>query len=502
MTGKIGGRVRWWAAVFAGALLILAVLAASGRPTVFTDTDDYYALGKELVTDIGLGPPPPELSDADIRQAMIDSHMGHTQMASRSAVYGVYLYAVESAGTLWLVALTQALAVSWLVLTTWRAAFPAMRLRRAVVAIGVVAAVSPLPFFAGFAMPDVFAGVVVLAATVLAIFPDRVGRAARWGAWLLLTFALGVHTSHILFMVPLIVVAAMVLIWLRVGRRAIVMRVGGLVAALFVATAANSAYGVLVRIKTGDTLRNQPFLTARLLADGPGHAYLRHACATGTPYALCRFKDKPLSDSEDVLWSDLPKTGVFMLSDYPTRVRLEEQEARFVLGTIAFAPGAQLVASLRNWGKQLILVYVDDPVRDPVFYLTDPYWKQTNLPNLIGRIAECGKRGTACRPWLSSRDSRWWHGGMVMAALGVALVAGVRVRATTSAANRENDRRLAALVALFTAGILLNAAVCGILSGPFARYQSRVIWLVPVAAALLVAEWRRRATGGSATRTA
>jgi hypothetical protein len=32
-------------------------------------------------------------------------------------------------------------------------------------------------------------------------------------------------------------------------------------------------------------------------------------------------------------------------------------------------------------------------------------------------------------------------------------------------------------------GVLLNAAVCGVLSGPHDRYQARTIWLVPLLAA-------------------
>jgi putative flippase GtrA len=33
---------------------------------------------------------------------------------------------------------------------------------------------------------------------------------------------------------------------------------------------------------------------------------------------------------------------------------------------------------------------------------------------------------------------------------------------------------------------VVNAAICGMLSGPFARYQSRLIWLLPVGAGLMM----------------
>jgi hypothetical protein len=37
-------------------------------------------------------------------------------------------------------------------------------------------------------------------------------------------------------------------------------------------------------------------------------------------------------------------------------------------------------------------------------------------------------------------------------------------------------------------GVIVNAAVCGAISGPFARYQARVAWLLP--ALVIVAEMR------------
>jgi hypothetical protein len=61
-----------------------------------------------------------------------------------------------------------------------------------------------------------------------------------------------------------------------------------------------------------------------------------------------------------------------------------------------------------------------------------------------------------------------------------------------------DDRRLLAVLVMFAAGVVLNAAVCGILSGPFPRYQSRIVWLVPAGALLAVARLRQRtAAGGS-----
>ena len=487
MTGR-----RWqpWLIVVAGAALIVAMVAAFGHPAVFTDTDDYYSLGHELAVDAGIIAPP-ELSDADIAQAKYDAHMGHTQMASRSAVYGVFLFAVEALGTMWLMTVVQALAVAWVVATLWRVALPGRRRWEAVALVAAVTLLTPLPFFAGFAMPDIFAAVAAVAAALLLIYPDRLGRGERWGLAALLVFALAVHTSHVLMAVVLLAIGGAILAVLRVERRAIVRRLGLVAGLIVLAVAANSAYGIGIRLSTGEPLKNQPFLTARLLADGPGRDYLRHACAAGEPYTLCRFARKPLSGSEDILWSDLPSTGVFMLSDYPTRVKLEDQEGRFVLGTLAYAPVAQTVASLKNWARQLGMVFVDDPVRDPAFYLTDPYWRQTNLPPMIARVEDCGPRHTLCRSRLTVAASKRWHVRVAIVGAAVALVALLWPRRR----GVSRPRRLTATAMFLLAAVVVNAAVCGILSGPFARYQARIVWLVPLVAMLLLAGAREQNEG-------
>ena len=481
---------RAWLIVVAAAALIVATVAAFGHPTVFTDTDDYYALGHELAVDAGFVAPP-ELDEHDTVQAKIDAHMGRTQMASRSAVYAVFLYAIESAGTMWLVTAAQAVAAAWTVATLWRVALPERSRWGAVAAVAVLVVLTPLAFFTGFAMPDIFAAIGALAAALLLFFPDRIGRGERWGLAVLLVFSLAVHTSHLLMAVVLVAVAGGILLMLGVERRVVVRRLALFAALIVAAGAANSVYGLGIRLTTGERLRNQPFLTARLLADGPGRDYLRHACAAGERFTLCRFAHKPLADSEDILWSDLPGTGVFMLSDFATRMALEDQEGRFVLGTLGYAPVAQLGASLRNWGQQLGMVFVDDPVRDPAYYLTDPYWRQTNLPPMIARVADCGPKHDRCRSRLTVPGSKAWHGTAAVAAVAVALAALLWRRRGSP----PLPPRLVAATAFLLAAVVVNAGVCGVLSGPFARYQARIVWLVPLAAMLLVAGRRRVGEG-------
>jgi hypothetical protein len=44
---------------------------------------------------------------------------------------------------------------------------------------------------------------------------------------------------------------------------------------------------------------------------------------------------------------------------------------------------------------------------------------------------------------------------------------------------------LIAAVIILMGMVVLNAGVCGIISGAFSRYQARIVWLVPAAAGLI-----------------
>ena len=485
--GRAGLAGRWrtlWLTLAGTALLLLAILA-DRMPTVFTDTDDYYSQGVELwqaarVNWFGIAPGPDTRSAADKLQAAIDTELSRTQMSARSTSYSVFLYGLESAGTLWLLAAVQAACAAWPLLLLMRSAVPRAGPRAYLSTMAGLAVGSTLPLFAGFAMPDVFAGITVALVALVLLYWPALSRPERWGVAVLLAFGLIVHTSHELLAIVLMPVGAALLWWLRASWRQAGLRLGIVVGAIIVAIGINSAYGMVVQAQTGEKLRHQPFLMARMLADGPGRDYLRYACAHGEHYALCRFRQLPLDDSEDILWSDLPTTGVFLIANYATRVQLELEEPRFVLGTLAYAPLAQLEASVANWWKQLLLVKVDDPVRNPHYYMTDDYWAKTYLPDMIMSVAHCGRRGDQCPLRLTPAGSAWWHGSIALAALiaaGVALVPLLRRR-------DPETQRLLALATLIVAAVFFNAGITGVLSGPFARYQARLVWLLPALAAI------------------
>jgi putative flippase GtrA len=204
---------------------------------------------------------------------------------------------------------------------------------------------------------------------------------------------------------------------------------------------------------------------------------------------LCQFKALPLDDSQDMLWSDDRRKGIFNVTTYENRLQMEREESRFVLDAVAYDPIGQFVASLRNWGEQLFLIYLDDPLKNPHYYLTNSYWSTTNLPWLINHAADCGRDHWGCAPRLSVDGSEWLYGFLAVASLIIVAWRLCLPDIRGAIARRELDwtddrARLVTLMALLLGAVVINAFVCGALSGPFARYQARISWLLTAAATL------------------
>lgn len=481
--------------VWLGTLFILAVIAVNGRPSVFTDTDDYYDQGRTVVRDIvAHWKPPVILTDpaeiAKAAQVRTAERFSLTSMGARSAYYGVFLYVGANLGSLWLVAAIQGLLALW----------PAWRLSRAMapnakpwtfVPVSLLVAVgTSLPLFAGFAMPDIFAGVAILCGVLLLIYRHTLSRRAQIFNWCLLSLSLSFHGSHTLTALGLAVIGAGMMIWLKADRRETFVRASLIMAAVVTGFAANALYAQSIKAKWGEELGRPPFLIARVLADGPGRTYLRDACRSGTPYIICRFRHQDLDDSDKILWSGTAGIGIFNRLDYEGRVAVGKEEFRFALNTVLHDPLGQIAASLQNWWWQLNLIYVEDPLRNPYVFLNDGYWGDTNLPLLIPDAEKCKADRAACRARLKMNPLRAWHTSLLVLAgvfLGWRLLCGEVAVAFRQKRMRFDDDALKAMAAvgLLLAGYVINAAVCGVLSGPFPRYQARVAWTIPLAAAIV-----------------
>lgn len=464
-----------------GTLLLLLLCLLSGRPQVFSDTKSYYSLGQEL--GLALVPHHRAASDTALRgrpltpgQSARQTRLAYTVAASRSPYWSVLLYLLVQVGTAWLFVVAQAFvaaATIWLAARAWgveRGYLPVMV---------VLAACSSLPVFVLFLMPDLFAGLMILAAATLLFRHTALGRGERGALWLVCAAGACFHTSHMLLLVVLAVGA---LPWARRPRGAPLTQSAAalLLSAAAVAVVGAVAFPLGVRVIRHEQVYAPPFLAARLIADGPGRALLHDTCRTGREWTWCRYTEQPMTDVNRILWDAAPATATFQAADYAQRVRIIREQPRFVLAVVRHDPLAVAGSVIGNVSRLFFRFGTTEVLSDPTATYRDPAF------SVFSRIVP----GTeACRDGVASCASRL-SAGMLDFLIGTTLLLSVAVISVLLL--RHPALRACWLPpALFMLAALMgNALICGALSGNAERYQSRVTWLVPLVAAFLLADRR------------
>lgn len=466
---------------------------AGGRPSVFFDTDGYYLMGENLAQAIKTVPALLH-GDASVLTTPVsdDDQIDVAIMGARSPVYGFFLFTLQKLGGVWLVAGVQSLICAWTLYILWKAAAPGSPAWTYLAVTGGLALGSTLPFFATFLMPDVFAGLAAVGFVLLTVFGGRLNKLETLGATAVLAVAYAVHTSHLLTALAAMLPAALILMWFKAPRAQVVAGYGLTLLAMVLAVLSGKAYEAAFALRTGHPLHRPPFLMARVLADGPGRAYLLKVCkGPDNPYVICRSSLTPLTRSDDILWEESPLLGAFNALKSPDlQLRMEAEEWPFVKGAILNDPLGQLGASLGNWADQLSRISSHDPLRDPRQFLANEYWKTTRLVDLIPNPRHCKPIGPGCKPPFDMSLTKHWHEMVLVLS---ALFASWRLSRPDVVADLRERRApwsrpavpLVAAAVILTGMVVLNAGVCGVISGAFSRYQARIVWLWPAVTGLM-----------------
>lgn len=377
----------------------------------------------------------------------------------RTVPYTLMGMTARITGTMWTVPALQSLIVAYAMyeaLRVFTRLSPALAL---LPVIFVLVLFTGLPWFTSQVMADAFTGVVVLGIAMLAFAPDRLG---KWRGLLiagLVALGAAFHTSHLAIAGGLVVVLAALRV-VGVGRS------GWLVPRLLLPVAALAASCVLVLTIHWATL-GKPFIAqpssvlmlGRLVQDGMAKRYLDEVCPR-MPSAmggLCAHRDKLPRTANDFLWGRTPfwKLGGFY--------GLEPVAKRILSGTLDEYPLRHAETALRLSAEQFAMIETGDGFVDMRWHIRETmatYYPHEYCGFIKARQQMGGGIGGLNRlhvPFL------------IVALAGTVVMLAVWARRRQS---REFGLALVVLVA-----ILGNAFVCGALSNPNHRYQSRIAWL-------------------------
>ena len=474
------GRTAIW---IAGCLLLLAGLFlpawVNRQPIMYPDSVGYFHSGYAAVKQIK------SVADVHLRgrpkpaAPVLSRQQSDGITTARSVYYGLtYVVGYVLAGVWGLAAGQVLLTFACLLLAAQRAV--RLDLIPWFGALGAIVLISGLNVFAVTAMPDLFAGLMLLATAMILAYAPQLPR-WEYAFWLAVVVLSGLyHKGHLAILVLSLAGAALLpFTWRRRGRDLLL-----LAGAVLVALAGHYAVDLTVRQVTGKWPISTPFLLARMVGDGTAEKYLREVCPAH-PFATCDYLGKMPMTENDFLWSRDPEKSVMGAANSQTRRAIADESTAIVWGTLTRYPLEQAAATARNVMMQLSDVGVGE-------YRLLPSDTVAPIPMLRWALDHYQNTAIA-NGWMPLMPISVLMRGIYFAALvGIGSLLYRRTRGLGA------DNQDVGFVLVLLIGILSNAIVSGAISGVFDRYQGRVAWLASLGFACLVGKMiadKRQASG-------
>jgi len=396
----------------------------------------------------------------------------------RSAVYALFLRFGGAATSLWIMVLLQAAMSAFLIVQCARAVVPRARCG-VFVAIGLALGIATaLPWYIGEIEPDCFAALLVLAIYLLAFQQSALGIARTIGVALIGALSAAVHPSHILlagFLLVLLIAwrFASRFVWADGRKPRLLVPFCVCATGFLLVLAANYNFTRQVFINRAGA----PFVFARMLQDGIIMRLLDDTCPK-SGYRLCAYKEDLPPTADGYLWT--PYSPFFALGHF--RGTATESE-RMVRDAIVRYPVFQLRAAFVDSAIQFVRFGTGDQI-EPQEWVLAPVLKHLIPSQMSAYFAARQQEGS-----INFRPISELH--VAVGFLSLAGLLGMLVWMFRTG-NRADPLPLFVLAALIG-----NAIICGVLSGPHDRYQSRLIWLAPFAVALTSSVLQGKRESGS-----
>ncbi|MFN4023772.1 MAG: hypothetical protein ACK4MQ_02975 [Hyphomonas sp.] len=475
-------------------LILLLPAILNGRPFMFADFNQYFSIGKGLIDNlaglIGAGDPPPAISPAETAPAPAgeEAESGYflAIAAGRSPLYSLAAYGLTAFASVWLLPVLQAALTVWLVFRFVRCVGGTRSHGFYLGAFAILSFLSPLGLHVNFLMPDIFGGLLVLAAALL-IFDKSQSLPENLLLAALVSAAAFLHTANLMLAGAAFVIA--VILWRLPPARGLVNARAPLylAAAALLAAGTMTGYRAAITIATGTAPGSPNFLAARVYADGPGRLHLEEACAADPArYAHCVFAGHDYAHHNELIWGGLPGPEKPTFIDSPPELKraLQAEEREFVINAIAARPLMQTTASLGNFGEALFSVGIAEVDEGAVHVIQNFLGADPQALAHIPGMERCLDEPSACREG-NMFKTIWRHLVGIASLMAMAGFAGILAAWYVAHPDRRHalqlpsDRRW--MIGMFLIlMVLANAAICGMLSGVHDRYQARLVWVLPL----------------------
>lgn len=447
-------------AVLLATLFFLWPAVYNGFPLLMADSMTYLADGLPVARALFL-------------------HQFSDYYGMRSLTYSLVIFPFHWNINPWPVAVFQSLLAAWVLWVLVRSFATQHAIGKFLALAAFLSVFSSIAWYTCFMMPDILGPLAYLAIFLLFFARESLTREENAGLFLIAWWGITAHSTHLLLAVALFFLLVLFAAFERLPFRRSIPALGEIAVALASAVLIPMALHTYLDGKPSLDGQRPPYLTARVISDGPGRWYLESHCAT-EHWALCaHVKDLP-ADASDFLWGD---SSIYNSASEDERKQLEAQDVPFVLATIRAYPRQQFLQSASNFRQQLRAFGLYD--------FDSSEWTLTQFNETIPSSRASYLRGREAHdalPLDALTDIQFWT-----IVLSLAVIAGF-----TPLLWRRHSRGLSGLALVVFSMVVLNAFLTGVLSIVDERYQCRVIWLIPLLAGVFVLDWlENRTVAGS-----
>jgi hypothetical protein len=437
-------------AVFAGALLMTGPALYNGYPLLFPDSMSYLEDGRLVARAVFL-------------------HKFSADYGGRSFIYCLGILPLHRNVSPWPIVALNALLTAYTIWLAVRSILPRRTVTRYFALVVPLSFLTGLGWFVSLIMPDVYGPVLYLCIYLLVFAPETLSHVERIAVVLMAWWSVASHVTHLMLAVGLCFVLAVPLVFRRRLARSRLRAVGVVAMIVVAAAAAHMALHMYLYGEPSLNGKRPPFLMARVLVDGPGRWYLQQHCGD-TKLVICDYFAEIRND-DDFLWK---LDGVWQTASPATKEELRREEMPLVLATLRAYPREELSISAAHFWEQLITFGLWD--YGPNAWVEEMFDKV--LPGVRLRYLRTRQARRALPDDFSSSAQEW----TVIASL-------VLMGTFAPFVFRRRPARLIELSVVVIFVIIANAFVTGVFSNVEDRYQSRVVWLLPLLAILFVLEW-------------
>ena len=409
----------------------------------------------------------------------------------RAGFYGLILapalLGIEGAGGVWLAILVQGMIIALTLVAAARRLLPGSRPWLVLALLTAVALASTLAWHATQLMPDAFTGALVLLVWLTASrnLGDR-GTPLLWLATAVLTL---VHYTHVGLVAVGTAATLLVCAFLGTSLREVVRR--ALAAVLVIASVLSVhtlVHGVYFNRWQPSPLGGY-FLFARLYEDGLVPRWMDRHCGRDAPKPLCEIRPLIPRDSQDLLWGKAPSPihdRINKRKGEPESWQWVDMVSEAAVGSLKEEPLPFAANAVRATADQFVHYRaLDDECPENCRNLKLFEWRP-----VLTQPVHASRQLTDELPREKIRLAT-----TLVSTIGLLLLLPLLLVAI-----RRRDTVAISLLATVALCLVANAAMAGALSDVHDRYQSRLVWLAPFAALLLIMRWRQERLPRIATR--